>query len=45
MGRVNRKHAFEHVQNGQIQILQRMRKVLSGPSHSIDTFISIRGFC
>ena len=40
MGQPKRKRVFEHVQNAQIQIILRMRKVPTGPLLSIHTFLA-----
>ena len=45
MGRVKRKSVFKHALNAQIQIVLRMRKVLSGPLLSTHTFFSSQWFC
>ena len=45
MGHVKQKSAFEHVQNAQVQIILRMRKVSSGHLLSINTLYSIQWFC
>ena len=43
MGRVMRKCAFEHAQNAQIQIILRMRKIITyGPLFSIHAFFGIQ---
>ena len=52
MGHIKRKSAFEHVQNAQIQIILRMRKISSGHiyytvqlfcSRTLEALIILRG--
>ena len=41
LGRVKQNNVFEHVQNTQIQIILRIRKVSSGPFLSIHKMIQL----
>ena len=42
LGHVKRKIAFKHVQNAQIQIILRLRKISPGPVFTIHTFCNIQ---